>query len=90
VVYSNTEALVESYRGVLLSPPEPPFQYNLYPVIAALPLEEGATQPTLIYVCDAEVLVGALGLPGTLAAMTLRADELGPVPAALIALTMKW
>lgn len=55
----------------------------------AFPEEVGAVQPTLISVCEAEILVGVSGVPGTSAAITLRADELSPVPAAFIALTIK-
>ena len=47
---SNTELLAESSSGVAFKDPEPAFQYSLYPVITALPEEEGAAQPTLIEV----------------------------------------
>ena len=63
---------------------------TVYPLIAAPPLETGAVQVTNDWVLAFEVAVTAVGAPGT-AAGTAGADaaDEGPVPAELVADTMK-
>jgi hypothetical protein len=80
-------ALVAVPAAVAVNPPGD--EVTVYPVIWDPPLEAGAVQVTVAWALPA-VAVTAVGAPGGPRGVTaLEAVEAGPVPAALLAVTVK-
>ena len=65
-------------------------EVTVYPVMVAPPLDAGAVQDTTDWVLRLEDAVTPVGAPGTAAGIAgADAAEAGPVPAELVAVTVK-
>ena len=73
----------------LLSTPPPGDDVTVYPVIVLPPLEAGATNVTVACALPG-VAEADVGAPGTVVGITaVEADDAAPVPAMLVAVTVK-